>query len=199
MAKKIDYYYSLISPWTYLGGPRLREIATRHRATIAHKPVKLAEVFPATGGLPLAKRAPARQAYRLMELARWREHLGMPLNLRPKHFPVPERPAAGMVIAARAAGLDCGLLSEALLRAVWAEERDIADRATLAAIAEACAMDGAALLAEAEKDPAAAEYQANTEEAIARGVFGAPTYAVGDELFWGQDRLDFVERALARA
>lgn len=199
MAKTIDYYYSLISPWTYLGGARLEEIAARHGAAIAHKPMKLGEVFPATGGLPLPKRAPARQSYRMMELKRWREYLGMPLNLNPAHFPVPEWPAAGMVIAAKSADGDCGALSRALLRAVWSEERDISDRSTLAAIAGECGMDGEALLAAADHGDAAAEYQANTEEAIARGVFGAPTYALGEELFWGQDRLDFLARALIRA
>ncbi|MDP6573800.1 MAG: 2-hydroxychromene-2-carboxylate isomerase [Rhodospirillales bacterium] len=198
MDKAIDYYYSLISPWTYMGGPRLEEIAARHGATIAYKPIKLSEIFPASGGLPLAKRAPARQAYRLAELERWRTFLDMPLNMHPKHFPTPEWPAAGMVIAAHHPGPERGRLTNALLRAVWVEERDISDRETLQVIAGENSMDGNALLAHAEGGAANEEYQANTAEAMALGVFGAPTYVYGGELFWGQDRLDFLDRALAR-
>lgn len=198
MDKAIDYYYSLISPWTYMGGPRLEEIAARHGATIAYKPIKLSEIFPASGGLPLAKRAPARQTYRLAELERWRAFLDMPLNMHPKHFPTPEWPAAGMVIAAPHPAPERGRLTNALLRAVWVEERDISDRETLQAIAGENSMDGNALLAQAEGGAVNEEYQANTAEAMALGVFGAPTYVYGGELFWGQDRLDFLDRALAR-
>jgi 2-hydroxychromene-2-carboxylate isomerase len=198
MAKTIDYYYALISPWTYLGGPRLEEIARRHGAAIAYKPVALGKVFPVSGGLPLAKRAPQRQAYRLVELARWRDFLGVPLNLKPRFFPADETLAAGMVIAARRQGLDCGRLSNAILRGVWAEERDIADAATLKAIAAENALDGDALMAAAADPAVTAEYEANTQEAIDRGVFGAPSYVYKDELFWGQDRLDFLDRALAK-
>ncbi|MCP5373874.1 MAG: 2-hydroxychromene-2-carboxylate isomerase [Hyphomicrobiales bacterium] len=198
MTKIIDYYYSQISPWTYLGHDRLRALAAKYGAQVNYKPVNHGEVFPRTGGLPLPKRSPERQAYRLVELARWRDHLGIPLNLKPRHFPVPEWPAAGMVIAAGGRGLDAGALSGAFFRAVWAEERDISDRDTLVAIAEECGHDGAALLEEGESAATRALYDAQTEEAIARGVFGAPTYFYRDEQFWGQDRLEFLERALAR-
>ena len=198
MDKVIDYYYSLISPWTYLGGIRFEEVAARHEATVNYKPMKLSEVFPATGGLPLAKRAPARQAYRLAELERWRAFLDMPLNIHPKHFPVAEWPAAGMVIAADHPGPARGSLTNALLRAVWAEERDISDTDTLRVIATENGMDGNALLAQAEEEAANQEYQANTDEALALGVFGSPIYVCGGDLFWGQDRLDFLDRALAR-
>ncbi len=199
MTKTIDYYYSLVSPWAYLGGVRLEETARRHGAAIHHKPVNLQEVFPVSGGLPLAKRAPQRQAYRLAELERWRDFLGMPLNLHPQHFPAADWPAAGIVIAARQGDQDCGKLSNAILKAVWVEERNIADTETLRTIADENGMDGNALLEAAASDPVGAEYKANTEEAIARGVFGSPTYVFQDQLFWGQDRLDFLDRALARA
>jgi carboxymethylenebutenolidase len=132
----------------------------------------------------------------MMELRRWREQLGVPLHLEPKFFPVDDSLAACMVVALGQRGGDMGALSGAILRAVWADERNIADPATLVAIAGEQDLDGEALLAAAQEPAAAAGYQANTEAAIAAGVFGAPTFVIGDELFWGQDRLDFVARAL---
>ena len=199
MSKTIDYYICLVSPYTYLGDALVTEIAARHGAAIRHKPMELAKIFPETGGLPLAKRAPARQAYRLVELKRWRQQRGLPVNLQPKFFPAPEWPAAGMVIAAQDQGLDCGSLVNGILTAIWAEDRDIADTDTLEAIAGKCGLDGAALLDAAEDDAVKATYGANTEQALASGVFGAPSYVFANELYWGQDRLDFLERALASA
>ena len=197
MPEVIDHYYSLVSPWTYLGGPRLDAIARRAGAAVDHKPADFGSIFPASGGLPLARRAPQRQAYRLLELGRWRDFLGVELNLRPRHFPAPDDLAARVVVAAKRAGADAGRLSHAILRAVWAEERDVADPGTLRAVAAENGLDGAALLAAAETAAVREEYAANTAEAIARGVFGAPSYVHRGELFWGQDRLDFLERALA--
>lgn len=199
MSKTIDYYFSLVSPWTYLGGNRLAEIAARHGAAINHKPVALAAIFPASGGIPLAKRAPQRQAYRFQELERWRDFLGLPLNLRPKFFPANEWPAAGMVIAAGQQGLDCGALAQAVLEAVWTKEGDIADPQTLKAIAAALGLDGESLLAAAETDSVKAQYEANSEEALSNGVFGAPSYVYQGQVYWGQDRLEFLDRALSRA
>lgn len=197
MPKVVDYYFSLASPFTYLGGKRFATMATGHGATIRHKPVVLAEVFAVSGGLPLAKRAPQRRAYRLLELKRWSRRLGIPIVPEPKFFPVDDATAARMVIAADRDGMDAGRLARAILRAVWAEERDIADRSALAAIAAGCALDGAALLAAADGEDADRIHRSNTAEAIERGVFGAPTYVIDGEIFWGQDRLDFVEMALA--
>ena len=197
MAKRIDFYLSITSPWTFLGWQRFEEIAARHGVEIAYKPANFGEVFSVSGGLPLPKRAPQRQAYRLAELKRWREHLGIPITIEPKHFPAQGWPAAGMVTAAREQGLDCGGLGHAILRAVWIEERDIDDRDTLAAIAGENGLDGSALLDAAESEAVKAAFAADTKEAIDRGVFGAPSYVYRDEIFC-QDRLDFVERALAR-
>ena len=196
MTKTVDYYLSLESPRTYLGHARLLEIARRRGARIVHKPVDLSVIFPATGGLPLAKRAPARQAYRLVELERWRTHLNLPLNLHPAHFPVPERQAALLVIAAELAGHDPGPLAGAILRACWAEDRDISSPETLAAIAAETGLDAKALMDAAEGPEPAARYEAYTKEALEIGVFGVPTYVYADEMFWGQDRLDFLDRAL---
>jgi 2-hydroxychromene-2-carboxylate isomerase len=198
MTKTVDYYFTPVSPWSWLGHDRFVAIARRHGATVRTKPVDLGRVFPVSGGLPLAKRAPQRQAYRLHELARWRDHLGVPLNLHPKHFPVPADAAARTIVAADlVAGGDAALaLAGALMRACWAEERDVSDPATIGEVVARAGLDGAALAARA--DDAARAFDAYTAEAVERQVFGAPFYVVGDEPFWGQDRLEFVERALAR-
>jgi 2-hydroxychromene-2-carboxylate isomerase len=197
--KSVRYYFTPVSPWTYLGHERFVSIARRQGAQVLLRPCDLGRVFPVSGGLPLAKRAPQRQAYRLHELARWRDHLGVPLNVHPRHFPVPADLASRTIIAADlAAGTDAALaLAGALMRACWAEDRDVSDPATVAAIVTAQGLDADALAARA--DEASRAYDAYTDEAIERQVFGAPFYVVGDEPFWGQDRLEFVERALARA
>jgi 2-hydroxychromene-2-carboxylate isomerase len=195
----IQYYFTPVSPWAYLGAARLEEIAARHRVPIAYKPCDYSRIFPASGGLPLAKRAPQRQAYRLVDLKRWSEHLDLPLTLRPKYSPTPDGAAARLIIAALLAGRPAGPLALALHRAVWTEERDIADRNTLIEIATEQGFDGPALVAASETPEPAALWDRNTEEAIERQVFGAPTYIFNDEPFWGQDRLDFLDRAIARA
>jgi 2-hydroxychromene-2-carboxylate isomerase len=199
MTKTIDYYYTHLSPWTYLGHERFLSVATALRATVKFKPSSFAAIFPKSGGLPLAKRAPQRKAYRMMELRRWREFLGIPLNLEPKYFPVPDEAAQCLAIAAAHQELDVGKLSGAMLRAVWAEERDVSDESTLIEIAKEQDIDGESLLERSKADDISAVYEANTRDAMDRHVFGAPTYIFQDELFWGQDRLEFLERALTRA
>jgi 2-hydroxychromene-2-carboxylate isomerase len=196
MTRQITVYYALQSPWTYLGWPRLREIVTQTGAAAHYRPIQSGRLFEASGTLPLARRPKQRQAYRLMELRRWRDHLGMPLNLHPAYFPVDETLAARMVIAHGQRGGDIAALSQAMMAAVWAEERDIADRETLLQIAREQGTDGPALVAAAQDQAAQSEYDANTDRAIEQGVFGVPTFVIDDELFWGQDRLDFVARAL---
>ena len=191
--KVVDYYFSPVSPWTYLGHGRFAQIAQRHGAAINAKPVDYGVIFPASGGLPLGKRAPQRQAYRLVELARWRDHLGLPLNVQPKYFPADGTQAACLIAAA--ADDRKMAVAEDVLAAVWAREENIADPKTLAAIAARHGIADTAPLLERGK----AVYAANTQEALALDVFGAPTYVYKGELFWGQDRLDFFERALARA
>jgi 2-hydroxychromene-2-carboxylate isomerase len=196
MSKTVTVYYSLGSPWTYLGWQRFRALVDQAGANAVYKPVRMADVFKVSGGLPLGQRAAQRRAYRMMELRRWREQLGVPLHLEPKFFPVDDSLAACMVVALGQRGGDMGALSGACLQAVWAEERDIADPATLVAIAGEQGLDGEDLLQAARTPAAGAGYQANTEDAIEAGVFGAPTFVIGGQLFWGQDRLDFVARAL---
>lgn len=193
----ITYYYTHVSPWSYLGHARLGEIAARHGATVDYVPLTLSAIFPRTGGLPLAKRAPERQAYRLVELKRWPQRLGIPLNVEPKHFPTDDRPAARLALTAKARGHDIAELSLALMRACWVEERDIADAATLVAIADACGLDGRGLLEEAGTEAGQQRLDEACERALADGCFGAPWYVVDGEPFWGQDRLDLIEAALA--
>jgi 2-hydroxychromene-2-carboxylate isomerase len=199
---EIDCFYSLSSPWAYLGGPRLLEIVRRHGAKLVLKPYDFQDVAPRNGGVPLRTRPGPRRSYHALELDRWRRHLGMPLQLEPKHYPQDGKPAGWnkppgwMVIAAQLRGLDALRLSHALLRALWAEERNTADPAVRVAIAGENGLPGAALLAAEAGEPVQALYRAYSEEAERIGVFGAPTYVLEGERFWGQDRLEFLDRAL---
>jgi len=198
MSKQVDYYHFLISPWSYLAIQQFNKLKQKHGLTVRYKPINVMQTFDNMGGLPPGKRHPSRQRFRMDELKRWQAHLNVPLNLTPKHFPADQTLAAQMVFAAGGAdgNAQAGLLSDAILTAVWAEEKDIADEATLLALAKQCELDGDALLAKAQQDDIAKLYASTTEEAHAADVFGSPTYKVGDELFWGQDRLDFLDRAL---
>lgn len=198
MAKVVDYYFTPVSPWTYLGHARFTAMLAKYGAQVNVKPADFGKIFSVSGGLPLKQRPPQRQAYRMFELRRFRDHLQVPLNLEPKFFPAPTEDASLLIIATdKQHGAQAAMkLSGAILRACWAEERNIADAATLQAIAKENGIDAGALsdkLAQAK-----ALFDGYTQEAIERQVFGAPTYLYDGEPFWGQDRLDFVERALAR-
>jgi 2-hydroxychromene-2-carboxylate isomerase len=156
-------------------------------------------VFPVSGGLPLSKRAPQRQAYRLVELKRWSQFLGKSMTIQPKYFPANGDLAAYWILAANELGSAQALtLAGAVSRAIWEQERNIADAPTMEIIAQEAGLPVPTLAARAQAPEIAAKYAALTQEAIARGVFGAPTYVVEDELFWGQDRLDFLDRKLAK-
>jgi 2-hydroxychromene-2-carboxylate isomerase len=201
----LDCYYSLSSPWAYLGGPQLQDIVRRHHVRLTLKPYDFQAVVPQTGGIPLKTRPEPRRTYHALELARWRDHLGMPLNLEPAHYPKGtasdpnwNKYPGWMVIAAQLQGLDAQALSHALLRALWAEERNTADAAVRIAVADENGYDGAALQALEQMPETQAIYRANSAEAVERGVFGAPTYILDEERFWGQDRLMFLDRALDR-
>lgn len=200
MSATVEYYFSIGSPWTYLGHARFMAMLEKHRARVNVKPVDFTKIFPVSGGVPLKQRAAQRQAYRLVELARWRDVLGVPLVVEPKSFPFPADAAARAVIAAdivRGSAVAMNL-AHALLCGCWAEDRNLGDVATVQAIAIEQGCDPAALGEVAVAADAQAKYELYTEEATARGVFGAPSYVIGGEIFWGQDRLDFVERRLAR-
>ncbi len=200
MTRSIDYFLAPQSPWTYLGHARFVAMARAAGAAVRVLPVDLGRVFPVSGGLPLGRRAPQRQAYRLVELRRFSQHLGLPLVLQPRYFPVAADDAARLIVAVdQADGADAALaLTGAILAAVWAQERDIASPDVLAGLLQESGLDPARLQ-QASDAAVQARYDANTQLAIDAGVFGAPTYRFGGELFWGQDRLEFVARALAAA
>ena len=201
--RELSCFYSLSSPWAYFGGPKLLDIVRRHHVKLVLKPYDFQEVVPRTGGVPLRTRPEPRRTYHAEELDRWRQHLGMPLHLVPKHYPQDgkpagwNKPAGWIVIAAQERGLDAPLLSHALLRALWAEERNTSDPAVRGAIADENGLPGAELVAAESSAPVQALYQRYSEEAERLGVFGAPTYVLDGVRYWGQDRLDFVDRALA--
>jgi len=199
MSKVCDYYFAPHSPWSYLGHQRFIDIAGKYKVKIALKPCDLSRVFAASGGLPLAKRAPQRQAYRLIELQRWSDFLQVPMHVQPQFFPVTPDPAARLIIAAQIAhGNEVALtLSTSIMRAMWAEQKNIADEATLIGLACDADLDGKQLLKSAETAAVQADYERNTNDAIAANVFGAPWYVYKGEGFWGQDRLDFLERVFA--
>ena len=198
MEKTIDYYFSPMSPWSYLGHERLGNIARKNFAKINIKPVDFMKIFPASGGLPLAKRAPQRLKYRLVELARWQKHLGVPLTLEPKHFPYDASIASLLIVAAvdELGEKLAMLITSAIFKGCWVEERNMADPEELFAIIKTQGLDAVSLLEKARSKENVARYEALTEEAMQRDVFGAPTYVYNGELFWGQDRLDFLDRAL---
>ena len=200
MPLTIDYYFAPQSPYAYLGHARFDAIARAAKATIRVLPVDLGgKVFPVSGGLPLAKRAPQRLAYRLLELKRFSEWLDVPLNPQPKYFPVNGDDAAKLIIAVDAKDGTAAAMkfASAVMRAVWSNERNIADEAVLVALLAEQHLS-AARLEEAHSQAVHERYELDTQLAIDAGVFGAPSYVVNGEIFWGQDRLDFLERRLAR-
>ncbi|MDP5218107.1 2-hydroxychromene-2-carboxylate isomerase [Ruegeria sp. 2205SS24-7] len=193
----IDYFFATLSPYSYLAGTRLEEVAAKHGATIAYKPMDIVALFGRTGGTPPKDRHASRQEYRLQEMRRQSDKLGMALNLKPAHWPTNAAPSSYAIIAAsKAGGGDLGGLCHAILRACWAEEKDIADDAVIRACLEGAGFDPA--LADSGLLVGAETYAANLEEAVERGVFGAPFYITeDDQRFWGQDRLDDLDRHLA--
>ena len=198
MSRTVDYYFAPQSPWTYLGHERFAAIAKAAGATVRVLPVDLGgKVFPISGGLPLAKRAPQRQAYRLQELKRFSEYLNAPLNVQPKFFPVSGDDAARLIIAADLHdGTGAAMrITGAVLAAVWAQERNIADAKVLAELLAQTGLN-AQRLEQSYSQAVQERYEAYTQQAIDAGVFGAPSYVLDGEIFWGQDRLDFVERKL---
>ncbi len=197
MARQVDYYFSLASPWAYIGHPLFISIARQHDCTINYKPVFLGELFAETGGLPLNKRHPARQRYRMLELQRWREKRGLSFHLQPQNWPFNARLADGVVLAAMAGGHDPEPYVKAVYPAVWERQFNLGDAAVIAGLADEAGLPGAKLVEQAGSDAITGAYEKNRDEAIAAGVFGSPAYVLDGEVFWGQDRLELLADALA--
>lgn len=196
----VDYYMTLNSPWTYLGSALFAGIAKKYAVAVNIKPCKFGPIFEQTGGLPLPKRSPQRRAYRLMELSRWREVRDIPLNLEPKYFPCDDAMATRLVIAAKLQGKDAHKLSLELGRALWDREETLSDPEAVSAAASRAGLDAADLRAKSPPDAELdALHEQFTREALAAGVFGAPSFVLpSGEIFWGQDRLELLERAFKK-
>lgn len=197
MSRQIDYYFTLLSPWTYLGHDAFIALAKQHGLAVRYRPTPLRSVFDETGGLPLPKRHPVRQRYRVLELQRWRARRGLPLTLFPKFFPYDVSLADRIVLAIVARGEDpAGFIGE-VLADVWAREQDMSRPELVLAAAKRAGLDPAGLIEAAGSEATSQAYQAAIAEAVEAGVFGAPSYVLDGEIFWGQDRLDLLADALA--
>jgi 2-hydroxychromene-2-carboxylate isomerase len=197
MPRTIDYYFSVVSPWAYIGHAPFMAIAQRHGLDVNYKPVFLGRVFAETGGLPLAQRHPARQRYRQLELKRWRDKRGLPLNIQPKHWPFDVTLADRFVIAITTMRQDPDPFLRRAFAAIWAEDRNLGDPLVLAELAEEADLDSTTLMEIAQGSTTEAIYVLNLENAVAGDVFGSPTYVLNGEVFWGQDRLDLLDDALS--
>lgn len=196
MARQIDYYYSSNSPWVYIGHATFEQLAKSHGCNVVYKPVFLGELFAETGGLPLPKRHPARQRYRMMELQRWREKRGLNFHLQPANWPFDPKLADGIMIGAVEEGLNPEPFMRSVLKSVWEDQLNLADAATLVGLADKAGLPGERLAARAPSAEIAAIYEQNRQDALAAGVFGAPGYVLDGEVFWGQDRIELLDDAL---
>ena len=196
MPRQIDYYFSLLSPWAYVGHKLFREVVGSHDLKVNHKPVVLVDLFSETGGLPLPKRHPVRQRYRMVELQRWRDKRGLQFKLQPANWPFSARLADGLVIAAIEAGHDPDPFLRSAFAAVWEDELNLADAATLIGLADDCGLPGEALAERSASEDVGKIYEQNRQDALAADVFGSPAYVLDGEVFWGQDRIELLVDAL---
>ncbi|WP_368561695.1 2-hydroxychromene-2-carboxylate isomerase [Pseudoxanthomonas sp. UTMC 1351] len=196
MSATVDYFFSLVSPYAYLGHEEFLQVAREYGVSVRYRPVRMLEVFKAAGGVPLGQRPPSRQRYRLVELSRWREIRELPLNLHPAFFPVDAALVDQTAIALLRAEADPADYMLSTLRALWVEDRNLADRGTVAELLARHGHDPEAVLSLASSEAVVDEYQRNTEAAIAADLPGVPGYVLAGEPFWGQDRIEHLERAL---
>jgi 2-hydroxychromene-2-carboxylate isomerase len=196
MPRQIDYYFSLSSPWAYIGHKLFREVVATYGLKVNHKPVVLVDLFSETGGLPLVKRHPVRQRYRMLELQRWRDKRGLNFHFQPKHVPLNARLADGLVIAAIEAGHDPDPFLRRAFAGVWEDQLDLADAATLVRLADASGLPGQALVERSGTDEISQKYEQNRQDALSVDVFGSPAYVLDGEVFWGQDRIELLADAL---
>lgn len=192
----IDYYFWVLSDWAYFGGPRLASIGERHGVTINYFPIKMPYVYARTGGILLSQRSKQRQDYRLAELRRWQVKLGMPINEPPRYGTTNEDLASGLIIAAKRDGQPVERISHDILKAAWVEELDVASPDVLLTLANRTLTNASRLLEEAGSHSVQDEFTRYSDDAIEKGVFGSPFYLFEDDIFWGQDRLEFLEEAV---
>ena len=197
---KIEYFYGIPSPFAYLGSTKIQSLAKKYNVEVIEKPCDLVGgIFTKTGGLPVPQRSLQRQKYRLDELKRWSEFLNIKINLKPKFFPPKDPHISGKyTIAANILGIKL-VFGHELLKQIWSEEKDISDEKNIEIVSNLFKLDFKELSNLAKSEKVYKIYQDNTEEAVAKNVFGSPTYIFNNELFWGQDRLDFLERALDKS
>lgn len=196
---RVEFYFSFISLWSYIGSLAFQDLIRRHDVEVVYKPMDLYQIFAATGGKPPKERAPARQAYRLVEMARWQQIRGIPLVVEPRHYPAQPSVGHRMLLAALQAQAPEAAIHafvHAALKSVWADEQDIEDHATLVRLADQSGLPGAQLLAQHQRQDLQSQEQALTAEALARNVFGAPFYFFEGQPYWGQDRLALLEAAI---
>jgi 2-hydroxychromene-2-carboxylate isomerase len=196
MPRQIDYYFSISSPWAYIGHKLFRDAVATYGVTVNHKPVVLVDLFSETGGLPLIKRHPVRQRYRMLELQRWRDKRGLNFHFQPKYAPLNARLADGVVIAAIEAGHDPDPFLRRAFAGVWEQELNLADAETLVQLADESGLPGSALVERSGSDEIGQKYEQNRQEALAADVFGSPAYVLDGEVFWGQDRIELLVDAL---
>jgi 2-hydroxychromene-2-carboxylate isomerase len=196
MPRQVDYYFSFQSPWAYIGHKLFCEVANTYDLKVNHKPVVLVDLFSETGGLPLMKRHPVRQRYRMVELQRWRDKRGLRFHLQPANWPFNARLADGVVIAAIEAGHDPDLFMRRAFAAVWEDQLNLTDPATLAKLADDSGLPGKQLVERSGSDEISAVYEQNRQDALAADVFGSPVYVLDGEVFWGQDRIELLADAL---
>jgi len=196
MPRQVDYYFSFSSPWAYIGHKAFRDVVAAHDLKVNHKPVVLVDLFSETGGLPLIKRHPVRQRYRMVELQRWRDKRGLNFHFQPKYIPLNARLADGVVIAAIEAGLDPDPFLRRAFPAVWEEELNLADPPVIAKLADEAGLPGKKLVERSASEDISAAYEQNRQDAITADVFGSPVYVLEGEVFWGQDRIELLADAL---
>jgi 2-hydroxychromene-2-carboxylate isomerase len=196
MPRQVDYYFSFQSPWAYIGHKAFQEVAKTYGLKVNYKPVVLVDLFSETGGLPLMKRHPVRQRYRMVELQRWRDKRGLKFHLQPENWPFNARLADGVVIAAIEAGLDPEPFMRRAFAAVWEEQLKMTDPATLIKLADESGLPGKQLVERSGSEEISAAYEKNRQDALAADVFGSPGYVLDGEVFWGQDRIELLADAL---
>ncbi len=196
MSRSIDYYFSFQSPWAYIGHKVFRDLVSAYGLKVNHKPVVLLDLFSETGGLPLMKRHPVRQRYRMVELQRWRDKRALSFHLQPKHWPFNARLADGVVIAAAEAGHDPDGFLRGVYAAVWEDQLNLADADVVRRLADEAGLPGGELVERSASDAVSAAYEQNRQDALIADVFGSPAYVLDGEVFWGQDRIELLADAL---